>query len=525
MNDAAFEYLVPDPTRVADIAALTDGRWHLAEEPPESLARTFYDTFDWAIYLAGGMLERRGGLPLPMLVWQDLAGAHEPIFQAAPAEPAFAADLPPGAVRAHLAGIVGIRRLLPVMGLQTRLTTLRLQNGDGKTVVRLGIEESRFCDPATGVEGDLSVRLGAIPVRGHEEERLAVLAALVDGLGLVAAERPRLLEALAAAGRRPADYCPKPDYRLDPQMRTDRAAREVLLGLLATLEVNVPGARANLDSEFLHDLRVATRRTRSALGQIVKVFPGTEVTHFKAGFAWLQQVTGPVRDLDVYLLDFDAHQASLPAPLRPHLEPVRSFLLSHYAQEQRRLAEALDSERFARLMADWRAFLECPLPDRPGRANAARPIKSVVDERIRRLVKRVRREGRAIRPSSPPTDLHALRKRCKKLRYLMEFFQRLYPEEEIRGLIRLLKVLLDNLGGFQDLSVQAAHLRELAGRMREEGQADTDTLLAMGALIGNLLVRQQAARDDFDTVFAGFLREEQQRIFSTLFDPSARVGE
>ena len=102
------------------------------------------------------------------------------------------------------------------------------------------------------------------------------------------------------------------------------------------------------------------------------------------------------------------------------------------------------------------------------------------------MARRVRKEGRAIGPDSPPEEMHELRKSCKKLRYLMEFFQSLYPAVEVRG-CQALKTILDNLGGFQDLAVQAAHLREMAARMRAEGLAEPGTLLAMGTLIGDLL--------------------------------------
>ena len=149
--------------------------------------------------------------------------------------------------------------------------------------------------------------------------------------------------------------------------------------------------------------------------------------------------------------------------------------------------------------------------------NGARPIKEVADQRIRVLTKRVRREGRTIRPDSPPEDLHELRKSCKKLRYLMEFFQSLYPVDRIRAPIALMKTLLDNLGGFQDLAVQAAHLRDLAQEMRDKDQAETATLLAMGALIGNLLARQQRLREGFDQVFGEFRSKENKRVFRGLF--------
>jgi len=150
---------------------------------------------------------------------------------------------------------------------------------------------------------------------------------------------------------------------------------------------------------------------------------------------------------------------------------------------------ALAGESFARLLREWRAFLEAP--SRPGADRAAKqataPIKRVADKRIRRMHRRVLDEGRAITDASPSEELHELRKSCKKLRYLMEFFQSLYPAADIKELIKQMKLLLDNLGGFQDLAVQAAHLRETAAMMQAAGAAPLGTLLAMGALIGHML--------------------------------------
>lgn len=304
---------------------------------------------------------------------------------------------------------------------------------------------------------------------------------------------------------------------LDPMQRADVVTRSILKSQFDTLLANLDGVRANQDPEYLHDLRVATRRTRSALTQIKFVFPDELVELHKSRFAWLQQVTNPMRDLDVYLLRFEDDEQSLPALLRPSLEPLRAYLLTIRDREQSRLRDALDSDEFVRLVQDWQTFLESPVPEESDTANATRPIKEVADERIWRLVKRVRQESRSIRADSPPEDLHELRKSCKKLRYLMEFFQTLYPEHDIQRLIGLLKTLLDHLGGFQDLAVQVHYLSELARRMRDEDRADTETLLAMGALIGHLLERQQALRDDFAEVFADYLDKDQRSVCHALF--------
>jgi CHAD domain-containing protein len=527
MSEAMLEFLGPPGSGAAEVLNALAGYWRLCEEPARDIARVFYDTFDWALFADGGTLERRdaaaGTGPGAELVWSPLAGASapgsEPLTQPSPGEPSFVAELPEGAVRSRILGVTGIRRLLPTMRIQTRARTLRALNDDDKTLWRATLEEGRFQDPRGDGSGELALRIRVLPSRGHEEERDILLGQLTSDLGLTPAEEPLLVEALGAEGRRPCDYSSKIDFKLDPNARADLVAKTILLGLLDTVERNLEGARDNLDSEFLHDLRVAVRRTRSAITQIRSVLPEPVVEHYKERFAWVQQVTGPVRDLDVYLLDFGDYQASLPPLLRPHLEPMRTFILDHYDEEQGRLAQILDGPELRTLLAQWRAFLEAPVPDHPEAEDAGDPIQSVASARIWRMAKRVRLEGRAIRPESPATDMHELRKSCKKLRYLMEFFQSLYPEDEIRPLIRLLKDLLDNLGSFQDSTVQAAHLRELAGRMGSAGKGDTDTLLAMGALIGQVLERQQRVRDAFDEVFARFQDRDNRRRLRRLFHP------
>ena len=104
---------------------------------------------------------------------------------------------------------------------------------------------------------------------------------------------------------------------LEPDERSDRAAGRILPALLEVIEANLPGAVADIDSEFLHDLRVSVRRTRSLQRQLRAAFPAEPLQHFRAEFRWLQRVTGPSRDLDVYVLEFDDFSATLPERRRP----------------------------------------------------------------------------------------------------------------------------------------------------------------------------------------------------------------
>jgi CHAD domain-containing protein len=210
--------------------------------------------------------------------------------------------------------------------------------------------------------------------------------------------------------------------------------------------------------------------------------------------------------------------------LQDALEPLRSFLQSRHASEQKALSRKLASPHFRKLLKEWRTFLEAPVPERAVAANAARPVREVADERIWKMYRRVLKEGRAIGDASPAEELHELRKSCKKLRYLLEFFLSLYPPKQARTLVKVIKVLLDNLGNFQDLEVQAHSLRDLAEQVVEEDSVGPDTLLAMGALICCLTERQQYARDDFARIFAGFDTREHRQQFKTLFKSEAEAA-
>lgn len=306
-------------------------------------------------------------------------------------------------------------------------------------------------------------------------------------------------------------------------MRADAAAKVVLQQQFGALTASEAGARAGLDPECLHDFRVAVRRTRTALGQIRDVFPKKALERFRDGFAWLGEVTGPTRDLDVYLLHFPDYQARLPPAVQGDLQPLHDFLRRHQKNEQAALVKALDSHRYRQLMQGWRDFLAAEVPAKTSLANAMRPVREVAGEQIARVYRRVVKQGKAITKASPATDLHQLRRSCKKLRYLLEFFQPLYPPQKVGKLIKDLKLLQENLGAFQDLEVQGAALRQFSQQMVDEGETPAATLIAMGMLVAGLGEQQQRVRKEFKAHFAGFCRKKNRRIFAKLFPPPAKA--
>jgi len=383
-----------------------------------------------------------------------------------------------------------------------------------KTVVRVAL---RTGTAEVGDDrGEIPPLILLFPVRGYDRELGRVREYLEDQADLPRTGQASLVAALEAVGRSPGDYTGKFDLRLDANARADEAARAIHRALLDTIRRNEAGTAADTDSEFLHDLRVAVRRTRSALSQIRDVFPAADLQKFKAGFRRVGQVTGPTRDLDVYLLKLPAYAESLPESARGDLEALREFLVRTQKEEQAKVAAALGSDWYRELLADWRDFLTSTSPTGPAPANAARPIGLVASESIRSTFRKLLKQGRKIDAESPAERLHRLRITAKKLRYLLTFFRSLYPEDSIDLLVKALKKLQDNLGDFNDYGVQQAALKGFAVRMLGDG-APVTTIMAMGRLVERLEGGEAEERRAFEQRFAAFSSSENRRLFKRLF--------
>lgn len=513
------DYVLPRALTAVECVATIADQLPILDDGNQSLERVYLDTFDWRLHAAGGLLlAKRLKGDAYSLIWEHTDNGKPLASVRAETLPTWPDDLPPGYLRDRLRDVVAMRALLPLVALSSELRLLRVLNEDQKTVVRLRLESPYCMLPHGRRAATLATRLTLVPVKGYDEEAEQVRRLLERKLALRPAQRSCSIEALAMKGRRPGDYSSKLSIDLLPKMRADAALRHILSTLLATLKRNLPGTKEAIDSEFLHDLRVATRRTRSALGQVKGVLPDDVVADFKQRFGWLGQVTGPTRDLDVFILDFPKYRRSLPAALQTDLDPLLPYLEEHQRQAQQALVRRLNSPHFHRLLKDWQRYLDTPpaAGEHTGR-HGALPIKTVADRRIWRMYRRVLKEGRAIDDASPPEDLHELRKSCKKLRYLLEFFRSLYPGKQVKPLIRQLKRLLDNLGEFQDLHVQAGKLRGFAEDLQRTQAQRMPTVLAIGHLIGDLLQRQQAARCAFADRFAAFDTTEQDAVYRALF--------
>ena len=509
------ELLLPDEMTLRGAGEAIAARMQIEDGVTCERDRIYYDTFDGLVRDAGLTLMHADGTL--SLASQDSGVVVASLPLRAPTKPLFARDLPPGPLRETLLPITDVRALLALVHLHTHERLLSVIDGERKTVVRLALEETSLV-ATNGADAALRPRLRITGIRGYDKQLGQVQQELVAELGFKPADQPLVDEAIRATGGVPGGLPTKVEMPLRPDQRSDAAAAVVLRAMLEVIEANLEGTIADVDTEFLHDLRVSVRRSRSVQRELKRVFPPDDLAHYRAEFRWLQQVTGDVRDLDVHVLEFDDMRALVPEAMRDDLDPLLRVLRARRATARRAMVRALRSKRTTTLLADWGSFLDgletMPIDERP---DATRPIGDVSGERIRKVYRRMLKMGDAIDETSPAAAYHELRKKGKELRYLLELFGLpLFPEEVVKPMIKSLKALQDVLGRHQDREVQTAVLRSLGPSVAEAARGDA-ALMAIGALVARLGEDERAARGEFAGRFAEFSSDEQRRLVKETF--------
>ncbi|WP_417793477.1 CHAD domain-containing protein [Terasakiella pusilla] len=480
----------------------------------KTVEQVYLDTFDWALCQKDMYLVAEKADDLSLRLFCDGKTPKFPVTLPVATIPVWPADLPAGKMKKALAKTVGLRAFLELTQVKSEQIQVSVEDKKGRERVRMTVEVNFQRTAPRRKMAELGCRLRVECLAGYEKDFAKTLPVFA---GLTKTSQYAFFETLMTnINKTPKDYTSKLDLSLDRDMRSDQALKDILLDQVGQIERNLDGTLENIDSEFLHDLRVAVRRSRSALSRMKGVLPQTVEDKFAQELAWVGTVTTPVRDLDVYLLDYPKYCKQLRSDLQGDLEALHDFLMVKHKEARLQLVEDLTSKRFKDFMAKWRAFLKRPVPARPTAPNAALAVGELADKRIWKSYRKVIGEGRVIGDDTPAQALHDLRKTCKKLRYLLEFFASLYPEDKVAALVKALKGLQENLGDFQDLDVQAETLHSYSEQMLASGISDPKVFLAMGVLVEKFMARKVVVRAEFAERFKSFSSKKIEKEFRDL---------
>lgn len=506
---ADFRFNLPDPQTRAAISEKLADLCAGVRETAENDVFDIMDSFDWRLYKQGWLLLKRGHRYDITDIETDQPIDTLVVNSATPLR--FHWEFPESDISTRLKAVLEMRALMTVGRIVRQSTHHDLLNNDKKTVARLALERYTLDD------GPQSVDQGRLtPVRGCPKAAKRVVGCL-DQLGLTPVERSPVLTLLKSNGFSPGVYSSKVNIELQPTTPAAEAVRTIMAQLVSVMRLNLPGVRDDIDSEFLHDFRVSVRRSRSLLGQMKGVLDADTTANLQRQLKAMASITGNVRDLDVYLLKKSEYIDLVGDFLKPGIVQLFRSLQRKRRNAKDRMLKLMAGADFNAALSDLDRFvLSDPLAESTA-PNGSRPIgemaRMVIYKRYRRIIKK----GRRITDATPDEALHRLRIDCKKLRYLLEFFTSLFPKDQMKLLIKQLKQLQENLGDFNDLSVQQEFLIHHLQRIKPQSDQTIMLAAAVGGLITRLGIEHQRVRSQFLSVFERFDSAENHQRFKTLF--------
>ncbi len=254
----------------------------------------------------------------------------------------------------------------------------------------------------------------------------------------------------------PVDHCSVPlatkatPVNLSGKPTINTVFQQIGLNCLAQLTANQDGVLYREDSEYIHQMRVAIRRLRSALNIFAVTVHKPVTTALSARLGALGNSLGNARDWDVFV------EEMLPAVASNDADAFTTLRRQALAQrDQARLAAraAVRSTHYRILVATLRAwFGRAGWRGKVATAQAAALDRSIIPfarQQLDRRYRCLRQQGKHLTRQSP-AKRHAARIAAKKLRYAAEFFLSLFPAKPAQRYIKTLAALQNVLGTLND---------------------------------------------------------------------------
>jgi triphosphatase len=465
----------------------------IVPEPARELRDVYYDTEDWRLYRAGYALRVRRDNESAEATMKALMPSEGGIRRRREiSEPLKGVQTPkgiPGPVGERVRRVAGTADLRPLFEVSTRRRTfalcsetpssgeivedtsgnIRPQNSEQDAIVlaEVALDESEIF-----ANGGDSTHLSRVEVEVGSDAAIHdgvrdFVEVLKEALKLRPTRTSKFRTGLSVAGLSPEVALDLGPTEIDATLSCGGVAFAILGRHFGQMLAHEPGVRLGEDPEELHDMRVATRRLRAAL-KLYSDFLPKRSERYERDLRWVAGALGEVRDLDVHLEGL-SEEASRNGEV---LEEVVSLLRERRNEARRGMLEALDSNRYERLIASFSATL------RRGRSpTPTSPILEVAPNLIRDRYKKVRKSANRLSEDSPPEHYHDLRKKGKRLRYALEPLQEIYGKQA-QKMVKLLKKIQDDLGDHQDFIVASGLMEELG----VAGDRPPQVIFSMGSM-------------------------------------------
>lgn len=453
---------------------------------------TYYDTPDFAFMRAGYALRLRtmaeraddpaivtikglGSLPraVSAVAVHARFEVEGPVI---PGKPAAQMAAWPSAVRKKAKEITGGRPALHPVLILTQVRTKRSVRMAGhdleaRPLAELSVDGVSVFDPkglGAPKVGDFSEI--ELELQQSGEDALTDLATLAETLavrpGLTPVGQSKSAQGLLLISTHPAGSA-EPALGMRPAQSMAEAGRVVWRHELMKMLLAEAGVRRGEEMEYVHDMRVATRRARAALAMFGPYYQAKTLDDYAKRLRKTARLLGGVRDMDVALAGLDRAMRGKSEKQMAGSQDLRTQWAKERETAQADLLRWFDSQKYQRFIADFAAFCTHAqvgafnFTQQPGMPPVPHQVRHVLPGALWERFEQVRAYEILFTEDEdteiPDDTLHKLRIDGKALRYNLDFAQHLLGAEG-QILLKQLKQMQNHLGDLNDAVGKAASL-------------------------------------------------------------------
>jgi CHAD domain-containing protein len=239
-----------------------------------------------------------------------------------------------------------------------------------------------------------------------------------------------------------------------------------LLKHIQALQQEIDGVRMAKDIEYIHRMRVASRRLRSALAIFAGCFPTRKITAWTREVRNITRALGKARDTDVQIDLVKQIFASLP---NNNMQPGVRRLILRLGQQRVKLQSkvilALDELTGSGILAAMTTQFTQSLAKYPEPLPNSHSLYQLGFDSLNQRLDEFLSFETYIYDPERVTELHAMRIAAKRVRYEMEIFAPLYPEE-LKSYLQAIRKAQETLGNVHDCDVWAITLPQFMDKER-----------------------------------------------------------
>lgn len=283
----------------------------------------------------------------------------------------------------------------------------------------------------------------------------------------------------------------------------------IIMQQLSLLVAEIEGVKKAEDIEAVHRMRVATRRLRSALPVFGPYLAPRRFETWRKRIRGITRALGAARDADVQIEHLTELVSHLSPPERAGVRRLLLRLRQRRREMQPKVNKALRQFERSGLVAEISQKL-APFEIYKSQLNlqSTALLRTGAEHIQQKLDEFLAFEPYVFQPECV-SELHAMRIAAKHLRYTLEFFAPLYPDE-LKGTLKILRSCQDALGAIHDADVWVASLPDF---IEEERQRTVDYFghpRPFKRILPGLLFYRQMRQQERETLYQKFVENWQQ---------------